>query len=1089
MKRFIRSQIGLVTLLLCGLALAETAPAETTATEMLEEQLKAEPPEKLVADARELGDPVRGAAVFYARTMACSSCHSVGDRADSIGPDLAKPKTKLSDAALIEAILEPAKTVAAQYATVSVETDAGKLLVGLLVSDNDDQLVLRDLQNPNKLITIKKAEIEERRQSTESVMPSGQVNQLSSRGQFLDLVRYLIELRDGGEQRARELLPPLDPLAQIVPDQPLPWQPVVQRGEVAVDKSLKYPHGVAIGFRDGTVLFDANQLRVVAAWRDGFVTHSQQNYFGLYWHRDGSEADKSLSGVPPLSFKNGSQPDWQSFEPAATSDPNSGTRFDGYQIGRSSVRLHYRLLVGQHRITVTEDVRVERRKGWQGLSREYRFANVPKDVMVRVHLPDDGAHHLLREQSSPGVKLSDDKSTDSGTRLVSAVARQGVPLVLGVDSWRRDASPAAPDARELAVLSEKSPRMEDVYDPPLQAPSPVASGVEPGSSKVANVPRPAVQPQKNVDEFAAARAKFLRFVVTRTNDNIAPGIDELEVYGTDPKINLARMGKATASSVISGYPIHQIPHLNDGKLGNPHSWISAEKGGGWAQIEFPEPVMISKVIWARDQTGVCKDRLAVAYRIEVSDDGSKWTRVGDERGRAAVGSSVGGVRRDATPGYTLEQIPPPFPACRPSGVAFHNGMMYVIAMTEGQIWRTPIPPVGEPDRVSWQRYATGLYHPIGLAQVDGRLYVAQKPEVTELIDHDGDGKVDHFRTVATGWGLSTGWHEYCFGLGVDTQKNLWFALNSGYFWTHPGFVNPGRWRGSIMRIAHGSEKMDVVAKGCRVPNGIARGPDGGMYFTDNQGDWIQSCKLAHIVPGRFYGHPETKDDALPVGDSPTGLSSIWLPYERSRSVSGPVCDLTGDRFGPFADQMFVGDVGFGANQGVMRVALEKVNGQYQGACFRFMDGQPLGCERMKFGPDHQLYMASLTSGLTRLAFDGKTPFAIQSVRIRPAGKGFVINLTAPIAAGVQLKSEQFRVTRYHYLYSGKYGSPKAGQKAVAVESAILSPDRKSITLTFPVETYPIGMVYEINLGDLKSESDADLVHNEAWYTVHEIPER
>ncbi|MCP4889738.1 MAG: hypothetical protein GY904_24410 [Planctomycetaceae bacterium] len=292
-----------------------------------------------------------------------------------------------------------------------------------------------------------------------------------------------------------------------------------------------------------------------------------------------------------------------------------------------------------------------------------------------------------------------------------------------------------------------------------------------------------------------------------------------------------------------------------------------------------------------------------------------------------------------------------------------------------------------------------------------------------------------------------------------------------------------------MRIAHGSEKMDVVAKGCRVPNGIARGPDGGMYFTDNQGDWIQSCKLAHIVPGRFYGHPETKVDALPVGDSPTGLSSIWLPYERSRSVSGPVCDLTGGRFGPFADQMFVGDVGFGANQGVMRVALEKVNGQYQGACFRFMDGQPLGCERMKFGPDHQLYMASLTSGLTRLAFDGKTPFAIQSVRIRPAGKGFVINLTAPIAAGVQLKSEQFRVARYHYLYSGKYGSPKAGQKAVAVESAILSPDRKSITLSFPVETYPIGMVYEINLGDLKSESDADLVHNEAWYTVHEIPER
>jgi len=86
--------------------------------------------------------------------------------------------------------------------------------------------------------------------------------------------------------------------------------------------------------------------------------------------------------------------------------------------------------------------------------------------------------------------------------------------------------------------------------------------------------------------------------------------------------------------------------------------------------------------------------------------------------------------------------------------------MYAIAMTEGQIWRTRTPPVGHPERVRWHRYAAGLHHPIGLAVVNGRVFVSQKPEITELIDRDGDGTVDEYRTVATGWGLSIGFHEY-----------------------------------------------------------------------------------------------------------------------------------------------------------------------------------------------------------------------------------------------------------------------------------------------------------------------------------------
>ena len=49
-------------------------------------------------------------------------------------------------------------------------------------------------------------------------MPSGQVAMLASRQQFLDLIRYLIDVRDGGALRAKELEPPASLYAIRIPE-------------------------------------------------------------------------------------------------------------------------------------------------------------------------------------------------------------------------------------------------------------------------------------------------------------------------------------------------------------------------------------------------------------------------------------------------------------------------------------------------------------------------------------------------------------------------------------------------------------------------------------------------------------------------------------------------------------------------------------------------------------------------------------------------------------------------------------------------------------------------------------------------------
>src|SRR5262249_30305779 len=148
-------------------------------------------------------------------------------------------------------------------------------------------------------------------------------------------------------------------------------------------------------------------------------------------------------------------------------------------------------------------------------------------------------------------------------------------------------------------------------------------------------------------------------------------------------------------------------------------------------------------------------------------------------------------------------------------------------------------------------------------------------------------------------------------------------------------------------------------------NGVCRGPNGDVFFTDNQGDWIQVCKIAHIQKGKFYGHPE-KGEALPKGKYPDGEAACWLPYDRCKSASAPALDETGGKFGPFTGQFFVGDVGYGDSSTMMRVALEKVEGEYQGAAFMFSTGQVRGPAHMSFGPDHNLYISTLSGGLVRI---------------------------------------------------------------------------------------------------------------------------
>jgi hypothetical protein len=159
-------------------------------------------------------------------------------------------------------------------------------------------------------------------------------------------------------------------------------------------------------------------------------------------------------------------------------------------------------------------------------------------------------------------------------------------------------------------------------DRELDALEPLARLEEQGPS------RPPVDPIRNVERFEPVDARFVRFTVTSTGSGSEPCIDELEVWSSEAEPRNVAMaehgGKPSASSALQGYDIHRVEHINDGRFGNGRSWISAEAGKGWVQVELKATAKVDRIVWGRDREGAYRDRTPTSYTVEVASEPDQW---------------------------------------------------------------------------------------------------------------------------------------------------------------------------------------------------------------------------------------------------------------------------------------------------------------------------------------------------------------------------------------------------------------------------------------------------------------------------------
>jgi len=422
-----------------------------------------------------------------------------------------------------------------------------------------------------------------------------------------------------------------------------------------------------------------------------------------------------------------------------------------------------------------------------------------------------------------------------------------------------------------------------------------------------------------------------------------------------------------------------------------------------------------------------------------------------------------------------------------------------VGTRRGDVWICTGAYQADLSQVKWKLFYKGLHEPLGMFYKDGWLHYTDRGEHGRIKDTDGDGLADTIEVISNEWGINSDYHEYAFGSTPDKDGNVWVTLClSGSYHAN------SQWRGWVVRITPDG-KMIPTASGVRSPGGIGFNAEGDAFYTDNQGKWNGTSSLKHAKVGSFTGCPVGNifyKDAPNMGPQPTEPKSgsrihierkripelvppaIQLPHGiLGQSPTAVITDLTKGKFGPFGGQVLIGEQ---THSAVQRAYLEKVNGVYQGAVFKFLSGFQAGIVPMRLAEDGSLFVGGTNRGwastggkpfsFERVRFTGKTPPEIKTMSANK--DGFTLTFTQPIDQKSAADPSSYSMKTWTYIYQEKYGSPQVDQTTPKIIAAKASADGLSVRLI--VKGLQQGHIHHL-------KTTLPLWHQDAYYTLNEIP--
>ncbi len=434
---------------------------------------------------------------------------------------------------------------------------------------------------------------------------------------------------------------------------------------------------------------------------------------------------------------------------------------------------------------------------------------------------------------------------------------------------------------------------------------------------------------------------------------------------------------------------------------------------------------------------------------------------------------------------------------RLGGFDFLNGgTRAVVATWMGDVWIVDGLGGEEIGPVTWKRFATGLYEPLGVNTRGGEIFVTSRDQITRLHDLNGDGEADRYEAFNHDAQASAHFHEFAVGLEADKDGNFYYAKGAGH-----DFDARVPQHGTILKVAADGSSTEIVANGFRAPNGLVVNPDGSVIVTDQEGHWIPENRIDWVEPGAFHGYMRAWRE--PDRDPDDFVQPVtWIHHDVDRSPSAPVW-VRSERWGELDESLIYLSYGNGKMFSVLfDEAFPRGGGPpRQGAVVELpVAAAPTGLVRGRFNPaDDHLYVC----GLFAWAGDRTQPGGFYRVRrtdqplripvaYETARDGIVVRFTTELDPDFAADPGNYSMRIWQYLRRASYGSEDyrvlaegTGRDDLAVRSATLSADGRSVFVEIP-DILPVQQYHlEMNLRSADGERMREFIHG----TIHELGPR
>ncbi|MDB4578495.1 DUF1080 domain-containing protein [Akkermansiaceae bacterium] len=357
---------------------------------------------------------------------------------------------------------------------------------------------------------------------------------------------------------------------------------------------------------------------------------------------------------------------------------------------------------------------------------------------------------------------------------------------------------------------------------------------------------------------------------------------------------------------------------------------------------------------------------------------------------------------------------------------FSDGDRALLSTWDGYIWL--VSGLKEFKTLTWKRWATGFFEPLGLRIVDDVPHIAGRDAIWQARDLNDDGEADEFKIFNSDVLITNNFHEFQFGLETDAKGNFYFAKAAPVLPGGRGFDKILPHNGAFMRVSADGSTLETLATGLRAPGGIGVGPNGEITTGENEGTWQPCCKINYYEPTSsakaFFG----VENARHGNEAPFTEPMVYLPMNVDNSGGGQLWTTKESKLGIPAGELL--HLSYGQSS-VYHVLRQKIgDGQYQGGVTKLPIKLGSSAQRAAFHQDGSMYICGFRGWQTNAANEAAfqrvrrnedTAYPIPTaMEVTPEG----VKLSFAVELDEELATDptSFTLERWKYIRSEQYGS-------------------------------------------------------------------